>query len=157
MEDRIEFWGTSGPNGYLSNFAQFGFELDGYMWFTNEHFYQAYKFTPGGAKFMAIKDAATAAKAKKLGNSKAGEEIRLDWDTKRLDVMRRGLRAKFTQNSELRDRLISTGATPIVESSPVDAFWGLGKDGSGSNALGVLLMELREHFLSEPIPTTVSA
>jgi predicted NAD-dependent protein-ADP-ribosyltransferase YbiA (DUF1768 family) len=32
----------------------------------------------------------------------------------------------------------------IVENSPFDDYWGCGKDGSGQNKLGQILMEVRE-------------
>lgn len=61
MSDSIRFYGAQSTYGFLSNFSQHGFVLDGYVWYTNEHFYQAYKFVPGGERFMAIKNAAEAA------------------------------------------------------------------------------------------------
>jgi ribA/ribD-fused uncharacterized protein len=72
-----------------------------------------------------------------------GVRIRSDWNDVRIDVMRRCLYAKFTQNETLRDILLATGDAMIVENSPRDSFWGIGKSGDGSNWLGVLLMELR--------------
>lgn len=151
MEDRIAFWGTKGSYGFLSNFSLHGFALDGYMWYTSEHFYQAYKFTPGGQKFMSVNDAASPGIAKKIGGSFSGESIREDWKEYRLVVMRRALKAKFTQNLDIREQLIATGDTMLVEDSPVDYFWGIGADGSGSNMLGILLMELRNELLNEVI------
>lgn len=58
--------------------------------------------------------------------------------------MRAGLRAKFTQNPKILEKLLSTGNRPIVEHTVNDSYWGDGGDGSGKNRLGIILMELRE-------------
>jgi ribA/ribD-fused uncharacterized protein len=68
--------------------------------------------------------------------------IRADWDEVRLTVMKTGLLAKFSQNERLKQLLLSTGDTEIIEDSPRDA-WGVGKKGDGQNWLGRLLMEVR--------------
>ena len=44
--------------------------------------------------------------------------MRSDWENVRLDIMLKALRAKFSQNSELKDLIISTGMALIVEDSP---------------------------------------
>ena len=60
--------------------------------------------------------------------------------------MLKALRAKFSQNSELKDLIISTGMALIVEDSPKDAFWGNGKTKDGQNHLGKSLMAVRSEF-----------
>jgi len=67
-----------------------------------------------------------------------------DWEEVKEDVMRRALRAKFTQHDDLRVLLLETGEAVIVENAPGDLYWGIGRDGTGKNRLGALLMELRE-------------
>jgi len=61
-------------------------------------------------------------------------------------VMRTAIKAKFTQSTELRELLLSTGAHPLVQLKPDDQFWGSGWNGQGQNMLGVLLMELRDEL-----------
>ena len=67
--------------------------------------------------------------------------------------MRWCLRVKLAQNWDSFGRLLlSTGDSPIVEDSRKDAFWGAKRADEGligTNALGRLLMELREE-LKEP-------
>ena len=75
-----------------------------------------------------------------------GRSIRSDWDAVRDEVMRKALRAKFTQHPALRDILLSTGQAEIVEHTKNDNYWGDGGDGTGRNALGRLLMEIREEL-----------
>ncbi len=58
--------------------------------------------------------------------------------------MGRGVLRKFETHAEIREVLLSTGDEEIAENSPSDYYWGCGKDGSGKNRLGVILMEVRE-------------
>jgi ribA/ribD-fused uncharacterized protein len=73
---------------------------------------------------------------------------RYDWVKIRVSVMRWVLRAKLACNFENFSKLLlNTGDKPIVEYSSKDNFWGAYfKDDVfvGQNALGRLLMELRE-------------
>ena len=63
--------------------------------------------------------------------------------------MFKALKAKFDAYPELRALLINTGEEEIAEDSPMDYYWGIGKDGSGKSMLGVLLMNLREDYINE--------
>ena len=62
--------------------------------------------------------------------------------------MLQALRKKFVQPA-LREILLGTAGRELVEASPGDSFWGSGRDGSGSNRLGHLLMRLREELISQ--------
>lgn len=160
---------------YMSNFAKSPFEVDGVVYACNESFYQAKKFVHEPWYEQAIASTDSPMKAKLLGTQstnyrfaskwkinkkddprlvfdvvelsrKRGITIRPDWTTVRDDVMRTGLKAKFTQNPELRKKLLSTGSARLIENSPRDSYWGIGADGKGQNRLGCLLMELREEL-----------
>ena len=67
--------------------------------------------------------------------------LRADWESVKVDIMRKGLRAKFL-HVELRELLFSTGDHTLAQIKG-DGFWGTGFDGKGQNQLGRLLMELR--------------
>jgi predicted NAD-dependent protein-ADP-ribosyltransferase YbiA (DUF1768 family) len=43
--------------------------------------------------------------------------------------------------------LCCAGSQKLIEDSPTDSYWGCGRDGSGLNMLGVLLMELRATYV----------
>jgi len=58
--------------------------------------------------------------------------------------MRKAVLRKFETHLEIREILLATGDEEIVENSPIDYYWGCGKDGSGKNMLGQILMEVRE-------------
>ncbi len=70
--------------------------------------------------------------------------IRGDWEQVKEDIMRRALSQKFTEHGDLRQLLLGTGDEEIIENSPTDYYWGCGKDGTGKNRLGQILMEVRE-------------
>jgi predicted NAD-dependent protein-ADP-ribosyltransferase YbiA (DUF1768 family) len=71
---------------------------------------------------------------------------RHDWDAVRLSIMKKGLQAKFGQNDALKTLLLDTGTKHIVENSPRDDYWGIGKNNTGKNMLGKLLMEVRDEL-----------
>ena len=74
--------------------------------------------------------------------------LREDWEQIKDNIMRKAVCAKFTQNIDIKDILISTGRETIIEKTTNDYYWGCGKDGSGKNMLGIILMEVREKLLS---------
>ena len=96
----IHFYHASDPYGFLSNFAPAPIVLDGMTWPTTEHYFQAQKFLDPASQ-SAIRNAATAGEAKKLGRT-SGQGFRRDWDEVRDAVMLAALRAKFTQHRDLR-------------------------------------------------------
>jgi hypothetical protein len=74
---------------------------------------------------------------------------RPDWDAVRVKIMRWCLRVKLIQNfAEFSRLLLATHDRPIVEESRRDDFWGANPVEPsvllGQNALGRLLMQLRE-------------
>lgn len=60
------------------------------------------------------------------------------------DVMKTALRAKFRQHPTLTQMLIETGDRKLIEDSPYDDYWGIGKNRNGQNKLGKFLMEVRD-------------
>lgn len=150
MARPIYFFTRNDPYFELSNFAPYGFEEDGLNWPTVEHYFQAQKFA--GAESAAhrerIRTAHSPKDAKTLGQSRA-LPLRPDWEAVKEEIMRHALRQKFAQ-PELRALLLGTGRRPLIENSPFDRYWGIGKDGSGRNRLGVLLMELRAELQPPP-------
>ena len=149
MSRPIQFYSQTDEYAELSNFAPFGFEEDGVYWPTVEHYFQAQKFPlpEGVVQRERIRRAPSPKQAKSLGRART-PAIRADWDDVRDDVMRHALRRKF-ERPELRERLLATGQSPLIESSPFDFYWGAGRDGSGENRLGALLMELRAKLRRE--------
>jgi N-glycosidase YbiA len=60
------------------------------------------------------------------------------------NIMRKAVLCKFETHGDIREILLSTGDEEIVENSPIDYYWACGKDGSGKNMLGIILMEVRD-------------
>ena len=76
-------------------------------------------------------------------------------DARKYDIVVEGNKAKFSQNDDLKEYLLSTGDAILVEASPYDRIWGIGlypgqaAKGSidqwrGLNLLGAALMEVRD-------------
>jgi ribA/ribD-fused uncharacterized protein len=144
LDGRICFYGLVGDTGYLSNFyrAPFVYAPSGLSFATVEHFYQAYKASHDKEHFTAIRTAATPAIAKKLGRV---APLSPEWNdrTKVLDMLC-GVSLKFQTHFDLAMKLIGTGNKMIVEASPTDYFWGIGKEFTGQNMLGVILEYWRD-------------
>ena len=145
----ILFYKTKAQEKSFSNFSYHSFWLDGQHWTTSEHYFQAMKFV-NNEYINRIKNAKTPREARILGRSRK-YPLRLDWNDVKDDVMRKALHAKFSQNKNIKNFLISTNDKKLIENSPFDSYWGSGIDFNGLNRLGVLLMELRDFFLHEKI------
>lgn len=81
------------------------------------------------------------------------------WKREREGIVLAGNRAKFTQNAALREQLLATRGTTLVEASPYDRIWGIGlaatdpraqdpKQWRGQNLLGRILTALRDELLA---------
>lgn len=141
-------------NGYtwLSNFSPHSFMHAGRYWPTVEHLYQAMKFDdPEKQELIRLLDKPW--QAKRTARTLTG--IRSDWKEIRETVMRTALRAKFASNPGLVLLLKDTGTDLLIENSPTDFYWGCGKDNTGQNRLGVLLMELRDDPALGEFPPTL--
>ena len=143
---------------FLSNFSWQGFMLNGVNYKTNEHFYQSQKAVEQ-ADELAIIAAPTPYQARKLGSAKEkggliawSPEQQTLWNSTRVMVMMHGLVEKFGQNDTIRQQLIDTGDSLLVEFAPWDDYWGNGKTGNGLNMLGRCLMSVRQLFGGAPAP-----
>jgi len=135
------------PYGCFSNFSKHGITADGKYWATSEHFFQAQKFA-GTPHEERVRLTPTPKAAAELGRDRS-LPLRTDWEMVKEEVMRRALYAKFTQHPDLGSLLLATGNAELVENTQGDIYWGCGKDGTGKNRLGILLMELREQLRAE--------
>lgn len=137
----LYFYSTREPYGEFSNFSKHGVEIDGLWWATTEHYFQAQKFEDADYREQ-IRNASSAKLAAELGRDRS-KLLRSDWEAVKEDVMHRAVRAKFEAHPALKTLLLSTGKEDIVENAPGDYYWGCGKDGSGKNRLGHILMQVR--------------
>ena len=134
------------PYGCFSNFSNHGFNLDGQWWSTSEHYFQSQKFVetaPGWA--TKIREAKAPKIAATMGRDRR-HPLRTDWESVKDDIMHRAVLEKFTTHADIRAILLSTGDEPLVENAPGDRYWGCGKDGSGKNKLGQILVAVRSQL-----------
>lgn len=139
--------------GGLSNMASgFPLKVNGVHILSSEAIYQACRF-PHLPKIQGkiIKEKSPMS-AKMVGKPYRSNS-REDWDDTRIKIMRWCLKVKLAQNFfEFGKLLENTFDKPIVEDSSKDDFWGAIRDKQdnnmlkGTNALGRLLMELRQSY-----------
>jgi ribA/ribD-fused uncharacterized protein len=157
IKNVLTFAKTDGQFGALSNMAP-GFSL-----FVNEVnvqsseiLYQACRFPLFPAIQEEIIRTQNPMEAKKVSRQYI-QYSRQDWEMVKFKIMKWCLEVKLIQNFDnFSKTLLSTGEKIIVEYSKKDAVWGaiLNDDHTtliGKNALGRLLMELREKTKSYEI------
>lgn len=142
--DAILFYSHRDDYGCFSNFYPSKITLKDRSWPTTEHYFQAMKFE-GTPYEEIIRKAKTPNKCALLGRSRK-YPLREDWEDIKYEIMKEAVRAKFTQHSDLRDILLATNNRKLVEHTHRDSCWGDGGDGSGTNWLGKVLMEIREEL-----------
>lgn len=69
------------------------------------------------------------------------------WKSQRVGVMRKAVAAKFAASDEARALLLASHPHRLLSVKP-DAFWGFHPVTGGENMLAVLLMELRDGYVS---------
>jgi ribA/ribD-fused uncharacterized protein len=139
----IYFYSKSDDYFLLSNFGYAPFYWNNKLCRTVEHPYQAAKYSDYPEYQEKIMNIKTPADACRLGQTDE-YSIRSDWSEVKLNIMRELLYEKFTQNEDLKELLLETGNSTLIEDSGSNYYWGCGKNGTGKNWLGVLLMELRD-------------
>lgn len=79
-----------------------------------------------------------------------GRRVRLrkDWEQVKDSIMEEIVRAKFSQNEELKEQLLATGDAQLVEGNRWnDRYWGVDiRSGVGENHLGKILMKVRSEL-----------
>lgn len=150
----IVFRKTKEKYGGLSNMASgFILNVNNKVIWNTESLYQSIKFTNNPniqSKIIANKN---PMEAKRIAYENI-DKCREDWEQIKVKVMRWCLRVKLAQNFLKFGLLLEiTHPSAIVEFSMKDDFWGAKVNGDknflvGINALGRLLMELREDYMS---------
>ena len=132
-----------GDNYFLSNFYEADVEYNGLTYKNNEAAFQAQKVTDPEEqkKFTEL----APNKAKALGRR---VKLREDWEEVKVGIMHDIVLNKFTQNKELKAKLLNTKDSKLIEGNTWnDTFWGVSsKTGKGRNELGKILMQVREEI-----------
>lgn len=152
----IGFWKVGSDYGFMSQWAHSNFSHEDHEFDTAEQFMM-------WSKAMLFNDEKTAEKILKAKTPREqknlGREVRGfnqgTWDKNKLKIVEEGTYLKFSQNLDLKTKLLNTGSAVLVEASPEDKIWGVGlrpedqdikdpKLWKGENLLGIALMKVRE-------------
>ena len=153
----ICFHDPQGENGYLSNWYPCEFTVDGKNFTSSEQYFmyrKALLFKDEGAakRILAADD---CQQIQQIGRRISNYNDKV-WNGYRQLIMYEALWAKFTQNPELKKKLLDTGNEVLAEASLSDRIWGIGlrmNDSQifsmknwqdGRNLLGFTLMKVRE-------------
>ena len=153
--DAVFFHKPSEPNCYLSNWYLSPFDLDGIHYTSVEQYIMYQKCVifgdlPSAKAILATDD---PQKQQSIGQ-KAKGFIGNVWAGQRQFVAVRGLLAKFSQNEDLKKKLLDTEDAWLVECAHSDTIWACGirlnederfdaAKWRGQNILGFALMEVR--------------
>lgn len=123
---------------FLSNFSDSDFVYDDIPYKNAEAAFQAQKCS--NKEDRRAFSELNSTEAKKLGRK---IELRKEWEKIKVKEMKNIVYAKFSQNQELKERLLDTGDAYLEEGNTWgDRIWGT-VDGNGANLLGIILMEVR--------------
>ncbi|WEW57137.1 hypothetical protein PRK78_002597 [Emydomyces testavorans] len=173
----VYFWKPEQPNGFLGQWYESKFTVsqesakgDGEMveiQYLNCEQYMMHRkgvlFAPNDSVTQEIlsvgKTVPHPSTLKSLGRQIPNFDETI-WQRERFRIVVEGNYLKFTQNEDLKARLLATGDRELVEASPRDRIWGVGfgaknagarRDRWGLNLLGKALMEVRERIRNEQV------
>ena len=128
---------------FLSNFWEIPVTYQGLTYGSNEAAFQA-------QKCMTEEERLPFTEMRPAMSKKAGRRVQLraDWEDVKLSIMEDIVRAKFTQNEDLKQLLLATGDLVLEEGNTWhDTFWGVDvKTREGENHLGRILMRVRQEL-----------
>lgn len=143
----IEFYKEFGELGYLANYSNHGFTKNGIFYKTVEHYYQSEKFDDPEIKKRII-NAPTPKEASNIGRDRSNIRKENFKEIKN-QVMFDGILEKFRQNRDIAYKLIETRNKKIAEATIDEYYWGIGKDKSGKNVIGDILVKVRKRIKRE--------
>lgn len=159
-DTEIFFYGIKDKYSYMSNFYKVIFTDENNINYCCSEQYFMYKkcetFDPTNDNLLKlILSEKSATKIKKLGRQVSNYDETI-WKNRRYDIMVEGLKLKFSQNEDIKQKLLLTSNKSLFEASKYDKIWGIGyyandavntdKSKFGTNLLGKALMEVRTHL-----------
>jgi len=155
----VTFKSTKGNHGGLSNMApNFTLYVNDTKILTAEALYQCLRFPNHPNIQEELIKFTSPISAKRFGRTFINL-TRTDWNQHRFSIMKFCLEVKLYQNYQTFSALLlQTKDLPIVEFTDKDKVWGATLEGdyyTGTNALGRLLMELREKVKNDNFKITV--
>ena len=150
----IDFYKEFGNLGYLANYSHHGFYKDGVFYKTAEHYYQASKFNDLEIKNKII-NSSTPKEASMIGRDVNNKRID-NFKNYKLDVMFEAVYLKFSQNKDIRTKLIETRNQTIREMTVKESFWGVGPNLDGLNHMGKILEKVRYQVKNDLIDQIIA-
>lgn len=153
--DTITFTKVKLPNGWLGNMSPSSIVWAGERWATSEALFQALRFDDQEIQRI-IRNARSPMTAKMLAKKHKSAMTVTPLSEVDQDHMRFCLLLKFSQNYDLRGRLMATGDATIIEdvtkrgNRGTNLFWGAKLENGvwvGQNMLGKMLMDLRRTLI----------
>lgn len=148
------------PEAPFSQWHPARFEIDGRVFHCAEQYMMYGKAMLFGDAEIAgeILEATSPRQHKALGRKVRNFDEAV-WKRNREAIVTDGSRAKFAQNAMLRQALLDTVGTELVEASPFDRIWGIGLAATdaratdpsqwrGQNLLGKILTRVRDELLA---------
>ena len=145
----IKFYKANGTYGFLSNLYKKTIIFEGREFPTSEHAYQFGKFKDEIVREWAMESPKPHLLAI-LSHGLLSWDIVKDWNKIKVERMYNVLKVKFT-DIELKQKLLATKNSILIENSKTDALWGIGRLGKGKNLLGKLLMRIRDEIRKSKI------
>ncbi len=153
----ICFHDPQGENGFLSNWYPCEFVVDGQKFTSSEQYFMYRKALlfrdEGAARRILTSD--DCSQMQQIGRHISNYNDKI-WNGYRQLIMYEAVFAKFSQDPELKKKLLDTGNEVLAEASLADRIWGIGlrmNDSrifnmrnwqDGKNLLGFTLMKVRE-------------
>lgn len=126
---------------FLSNFYSAPVTWDGITYLNNEAAFQSAKVLDKSVReqFATLDPSSAKRKGRHV-------QLRQDWEQVKYSIMQEICYAKFTQNEDLKQKLLATGDKYLEEGNTWgDRIWGT-VNGQGQNMLGKILMGVRAKF-----------
>ncbi|KAK3612626.1 hypothetical protein CHS0354_042136 [Potamilus streckersoni] len=152
------FWSENNP---FSQWYRTKFIVEEHQFSTAEQYmmYQKAKLFSDDEMAKKILTEVIPKKQKKLGRQVKNFKPEL-WKDNCIRIVKAGNRNKFFQNEDLKNHLFSTYPKILVEASPYDKIWGIGRDANdskaqtketwlGHNLLGYALTDVRNKMMME--------
>ena len=126
---------------FLSNYYSCKVNYCGIVYNSSECAFHAQKCPDRAEEFTKLSPGEGKALGRKV-------PLRKNWNAIRDKIMYEILYCKFTQNKDLKERLLATGDEELVEGNTwYDVYWGVDlHTGKGLNRLGILLMKVRQEL-----------
>ncbi|KAK5169702.1 uncharacterized protein LTR77_005680 [Saxophila tyrrhenica] len=159
----VYFWREfEQPYGFLSQWYESAFEVDGVTYVTAEMWMMVQKAGLFGDEetAQAMMKTTVPSEHQALGRKARGFD-RGKWDEHKSRIVEEGNYHKFTkgkESTEMARLLLATGERELVEASPTDRIWGVGfaaanagdnREQWGENRLGKAIMNVRQKLREE--------